>query len=193
MDNFPVPQMDMSQRLQLTKMVKDTNAIDQTNLIRHLKHSNILLEETNRLLDILKKYECPLKDKSLEDARMECAIASNWLFTYYTDIFNRILKSELDISMFHKFIDILKQIEDGTVDQHEASFRVGTILKEIYIDSALKKSEKLDAAAASAESGQNTNDNKLHEPKIMTWNDYKNKKNNNNNNKLFSLKLQKNI
>jgi hypothetical protein len=124
---------------------------------------------------------------------MECAIASNWLFTYYTDIFNRILKSELDISMFHKFIDILKQIEDGTVDQHEASFRVGTILKEIYIDSALKKSEKLDAAAASAESGQNTNDNKLHEPKIMTWNDYKNKKNNNNNNKLFSLKLQKNI
>jgi pyruvate kinase len=36
------------------------------------------------------------------------------------------------------------EIEDGKVDQHEASFKVGKKLKEIYIDSALKKSDKLD-------------------------------------------------
>jgi hypothetical protein len=39
---------------------------------------------------------------------------------------------------------VLKNIEDGGVDQHEASFLVGTLLKELYIDSALKKAEKLD-------------------------------------------------
>ena len=38
-----------------------------------------------------------------------------------------------------------KKIEDGELDQHEGSFMVGSILKELYIDSALKKSEKLDA------------------------------------------------
>jgi hypothetical protein len=31
------------------------------------------------------------------------------------------------------------------MDQHEGSFAIGTLLKELYIDSALKKSEKLDA------------------------------------------------
>jgi hypothetical protein len=44
----------------------------------------------------------------------------------------------------NKFIEILKRIEDGELDQHEGSFAVGTLLKELYIDSALKKSEKLD-------------------------------------------------
>ena len=44
--------------------------------------------------------------------------------------------------------DVLRNIEDGEVDQHEGSFIVGTILKEIYIDSALKKGDKLDAEHA---------------------------------------------
>jgi hypothetical protein len=42
-------------------------------------------------------------------------------------------------------LDILKKIEDGQLDQHEGSFMVGSILKDIYVDSALKKAEKLDA------------------------------------------------
>ena len=33
----------------------------------------------------------------------------------------------------------MKQIEDGKLDQHEASYQVGTILKQIYVDSALQK------------------------------------------------------
>ena len=38
--------------------------------------------------------------------------------------------------MLNNFISCLKEIEDGKVDQNEASVKVGTILKEIYIDSA---------------------------------------------------------
>jgi hypothetical protein len=41
-------------------------------------------------------------------------------------------------------LDVLRQIEDGQLDQHEGSFLVGTLLKELYVDSALKKAEKLD-------------------------------------------------
>ena len=46
--------------------------------------------------------------------------------------------------MLFLFIDTLSQIENGEIDQHEGSFQIGKLLKNIYIDSALKKSEKLD-------------------------------------------------
>jgi hypothetical protein len=38
----------------------------------------------------------------------------------------------------------LKNIETGKTDQHEASFKIGKLLKEMYIDSALKQAEKHD-------------------------------------------------
>ena len=38
----------------------------------------------------------------------------------------------------------MSKIEDGKIDQHEGSYEVGKLLKQIYIDSALKKSEKID-------------------------------------------------
>ena len=50
--------------------------------------------------------------------------------------------------MLFQLISVLKAIEDGKVDQHEGSFEVGKILKKIYIDSALKRSEHLDAEQA---------------------------------------------
>ena len=75
----------------------------------------------------------------------ECVNDCNFLFTYYTDIFNKIRKDEIDIGILNKFLDVLRRIEDGELDQHEGSFMVGTILKDIYVDSALKKAEKLDA------------------------------------------------
>jgi hypothetical protein len=66
-----------------------------------------------------------------------------FLFTNYTDIYNKVKKDEIDLIMLNKFLDVLKRIEDGELDQHEGSFLVGTILKEMYIDSALKKADKL--------------------------------------------------
>ena len=43
-----------------------------------------------------------------------------------------------------RLLNILEKIEQEKVDQHEASVIVGKLLKEIYIDSALAKSKKLD-------------------------------------------------
>ena len=39
----------------------------------------------------------------------------------------------------------MKKIEDGELDQHEGSYLIGTYLKEMYIDSALKTQDKLDS------------------------------------------------
>jgi hypothetical protein len=79
-----------------------------------------------------------------EKIHNESVSECNFLFTYYTDIFNKVRKDEIDINILNKFLDVLKRIEDGELDQHEGSFTVGTLLKELYIDSALKKAEKLD-------------------------------------------------
>jgi hypothetical protein len=81
----------------------------------------------------------------------ECVDECNFLFTYYTDIFNKIRKNEIDIGILNKFLDVLRRIEEGELDQHEGSFLVGSILKELYVDSALKKAEKLDELAEKKE------------------------------------------
>ena len=126
--------MDEKQRLQLSNMIKANNVEDQTELIRKLKHSQILRNEINNM--ILLKAEYRGDDEKIHNESVsEC----NFLFTYYTDIFNKVRKDEIDINILNKFLDILKRIEDGELDQHEGSFAVGTILKELYIDSALKR------------------------------------------------------
>ena len=131
--------MNDSQRLQLQNMIKTNNVADQTELIRNLKHSQILRNEVNNMILIKAKYR-----GDDEKIYQECASESNFLFSHYTDIFNKIRKDELDIGIFNKLIDVLRRIEDEELDQHEGSFLVGTILKELYVDSAIKKGDKLD-------------------------------------------------
>jgi len=155
--------MDESQRLQLQKMIAVNNTEDQTELIRQLKHAEILRSQMNTLLFLKAKYRDDTEKIHLE-AMNDC----NFLFSYYTDIYNKIRKDEMDIKLLNKFLDVLKEIEDGKLTQHEGSFKVGTILKELYVDSALKKAEKLDELAEKVEESK--------KPMIkISWQQYKNK------------------
>jgi hypothetical protein len=133
--------MDDNQRLQLQNMISTNNVENQTELIRKLRHSEILIREINSLLLLKNKYNDTNLDG--EKFQIESMDNCNFLFTYYTDIFNKIKKNEIDLTILNKFLNVLQMIENGDVDQHEGSFMVGTLLKEIYIDSALKKAEKL--------------------------------------------------
>lgn len=132
--------MDDKQRLQLANMIQTNSVEDQTELIRNLKHSQVLRNEINTMILIKAKHR-----NNEEKIAEECINECGFLYTYYTDIFNKVKKDEIDIHILNKFLDVLRQIEDGEVDQHEGSFLVGTLLKELYIDSALKKADKLDA------------------------------------------------
>lgn len=171
-DNIlPIPQFDISQRINLSNIVKENNISDQTELIRELKHSQVLFNESKNMLEILKKYEIPLNKTDLENARMECSIEAPMLFACYTDIFNRILKSEIDMQIFYTFLRVLKDIEDKKVSQHEASVVIGTILKELYIDSALKKSENLDKLYEM--SNPNTETKEPRKTLEISWKDFK--------------------
>jgi hypothetical protein len=132
--------MDDNQRLHLQKMIAANNVEDTTQLIRNLKHSHVLRNDINNLIMLKAKY--------LDDAdtlHMEAAAECNFLFTYYTDIYNKIRKDEIDLAILYKALDVLYDIEEGKIDQHEGAFKFGTLLKQIYVDSALKKAEKLNA------------------------------------------------
>lgn len=138
--------MDNNQRLHLQKMITANNVEDNTDLIRKLKHSHILREDVNNLIMLKAKY----LDES-EKVHLEGMAECNFLFTYYTDLYNKIRKDEIDLNILFKAFDVLRDIEDGKLDQHEGAFEFGTLLKKIYVDSALKKAEKLNAETGEKE------------------------------------------
>ena len=53
-------------------------------------------------------------------------------------------KSEVDLNLLGQFLSILKDIEDGKLDESDGSYKVGSILKKIYIDSAIQKNENME-------------------------------------------------
>ena len=119
--------MDDSQRLHLQKMISANNVEDSTDMIRKLKHSVVLRENVNKLIDLKELY----KDEDDEDVlHIEAMTECNFLFTYYTDIYNKIRKDEIDLKILFDALDVLRDIENGKLDQHEGAFEFGNILKK---------------------------------------------------------------
>ena len=130
------------ERLNLDRLVQEYDADDNTSKIREIKHSKKIREDVERLLNLKKKYSrMELTDKK----KFEQLLIShcNFLWTNYTNIFNRLVKNELNINILNKFLDKLQEIEEGETDQHTASVEIGKILKEMYIDSALRHEKRL--------------------------------------------------
>ena len=124
----------------LDNLLSDTNVEQTTEKIRELRHSSNIKECVTGILNIKKEYSRLSFSQKEEIAKSRFS----FLFIHYENIFNKVLKDEIDISLLFKFISILEKIENGILNQHEASFQVGTILKNIYIDSNNKRNEKLD-------------------------------------------------
>jgi len=133
--------MDDTARLKLQEMIKANNVSDQTETIRSLKHSSTLRENVNTMILLKNKHKNNLIELN-EEASRECY----FLYSNYTDIYNKIKKDEIDLVILFQFLDVLEKIECGELDQHEGSFEVGTLLKKIYVDSALRKADKLNDA-----------------------------------------------
>lgn len=151
--------MNQHDKLLLQELIKTNNVEDQTQSIRNLKHSELIRADIETLLEIMKDSDDP------SEIHIEAMMRCNFIFTYYTDIYNKVRKSEIDLSIFYRFLNVLEKIEKGEVDQHEGSFEVGTLLKELYVDSALKKAEKLDE--------QYKEEKVIVEKKDISWKKYK--------------------
>ena len=156
-----------AQGLDMKSLMESDDYVNNTDRIRELKHSENILEDIGKLCEIRKKH--PHMRMMDEMGYNElCRNTVPFLYNNYTDIFFKVVKDELNMEMMVKFIFILKQIEEGVIDQYDASVKVGTILKEMYVDSAMRRGDNLD---------------KLHEsdaptfvePVKMSWSEFKNK------------------
>ena len=124
--------MDKNERIQLDKMLRANNAEDCTNEIREKKHSKLLKNDVKKMIELKEKYK-RLKNSNKNQYETMLKSQCNFIYEKYTDIFNRINKDEIDLNILWKFLDVLEKIEIGELDQHEGSYAVGTLLKQIYI------------------------------------------------------------
>ena len=133
--------MNPQESLTLQRLIKENDVVDQTENIRKLKHSEDIKRDIIRI-NVLHEKEKQLKinNKSEFDnlLRNECS----FLYNNYTDIFNKLKNEEINVQLLLLFVQKLAAIENGESNQHNASYEIGQILKQIYIDSALKRTEK---------------------------------------------------
>ena len=158
--------MDTLDRLNLNKMIDANNVQDCTNEIREKKHSDLIRQDVSRLVSLKQKYS-RLAQSNPNQFDAMCVSQCSFLFNTYMDIFNKVKKDELNLKILHQFLDVLKKIEDGLLDQHAGAFEIGKLLKALYIDSALVKAERIDK-----KTGNKKTVSKPKEKKI-TWAEYK--------------------
>jgi hypothetical protein len=130
-------------KFQLRQMIQQNNVVDKTDQIRELKHSVEIRKSIETLIRLKTEYADLLKtdkEKFEEMSVREC----RFLFFNYMELYNIILKETMDPSILSTLLDVLGRIESGELDQHEGSFLVGKQLKEIYIDSKLAETKRLD-------------------------------------------------
>lgn len=136
--------LDKQQKLDLQNMINANETEDVTEQIRKNKQSNLIRTDIKQLLFLKQKYTRLAKSNPNEFDKM-CVSQCQFLFNNYTDIFNKIKTDTLNLTIMDKFLNILKRIEDGELDQHEGSYLVGQHLKELYIDSAMRNQQKMEA------------------------------------------------
>ena len=163
------------QRLQLQNMIDTNKGEDNTEMIRTLKQSANIKKDVDTMIELKKEYPTMYEtDKSgFEEL---CMSKCSFLFFNYTDIYNKILKNEINTDTLYSFIGVLKQIEDGELNEHDGSIKVGEILKTLYIDSAMRKSKKLDEENKNQEGKGEDNEKEERVTKTISWAEYKKQK-----------------
>jgi len=154
--------MNTSEKLNLNNLIKEYKCESTTEKIRTLKHSQKIREDVTKMIELKKKYN-RIDNKTLRGmVEKQCS----FLYANYTNIFNKVFKGSIDLNLLNNFLKILKTIENGKCDQHEASYKVGQLLKQIYIDSAVREADIKDKKYKKKEKP-------LKKPKKISWNEYK--------------------
>ena len=147
--------LSSQEKIDLKRLLVENDCEDNTEHIRKVKHSAKIQNDIHQFgylknlffgslpVDISKLSKTESKKKQIDFENMVQANC-NFLYTTYPDIFKRMMKDELDLKIMVRLIEVLKMIEDNKTDQHEASVLFGRVLKEMYIDSAIRHADNLD-------------------------------------------------
>jgi hypothetical protein len=130
--------MDESQRIRLSNLINQYKTEETTDKIRELKHSEHIKNDVKKLMALKRKYP---NIHSKEAYEKEAHQEGSFLFMHYPEIFNRFIADELDLTILSMLLDTLKDIEEDRLDQHEASYKVGQLLKRIYVDKVINEED----------------------------------------------------
>ena len=161
--------MNPQEKIDLRKLVGNMDDYeDNTAGIREMKHSDDIRADIQKIVNLKKTRDPNMSDQAFSEL---CETECSFLFCKYTDIFRRVLRDEINLTIMSTALNVLKKIEDGHIDQQEGSVIVGKLFHEIYVDSALRRSNNLDKAAAAEDATI-----PKYEGKNLSWKEYRNKK-----------------
>jgi hypothetical protein len=164
--------MNTLDKLNLKKLINETECENNTENIRKLKHSSLIREDIVKIQNLKKKH-FRMKISDPEKLDNLCRSQCHFLFNNYTDIYHKVFREEIDLNIMGSLLDVLKKIEDGNVDQHEGSVMVGEILKRLYIDSALKRGNNIEKKNENNIISKEEPEVKYAEGKTISWKQFK--------------------
>lgn len=130
--------MNEDEKMLLQKMIRTNNTEDNTNKIQEAKHSM----KIRRDVSIIQNIKRRTREKDFRKLDNDCRGKCNFLYVNYPNIYNKMLRGEVDIQILYKFLDKLNDIEEGRLSQHEASYEIGMYLRSLYVDKRLNKSSR---------------------------------------------------
>jgi len=161
--------MNPQEKIDLKKLIGNMDDYeDNTAGIREMKHSAAIREDIRKMEELKRTKRSGMTDQAFSEL---CESECIFLFYKYTDIYKRLLKDEINLTIMSTALNVLQKIEEGEIDQQEGSVIVGKLFHEIYVDSALRRSENLDKAAADADTSV-----PKYEGRSISWKEYCKKK-----------------
>ena len=130
-------EIEKTMRQHLDSLMRDEDVADATEQIRNQKNSPKIRGDLERLEQLRREYPRVSPETFRNMALTRCA----FMYEHFPDILFKLIKQEVSVKIVMRFAEILGMIEIGELNQHEASFQVGTILKKIHIDSVLRREE----------------------------------------------------
>ena len=122
--------MDDSQREYLQKYIKENNIEDTTNKIRSEKQSNKLKVDIKKLVELRSLYDSD--QLFISECEKKCRFLKEKQPKLYEKLTTNITKKNITIT--NDMINLLTKIENGIIDQNEASYSFGMLCKKLYID-----------------------------------------------------------
>lgn len=130
--------MNSEQEKVLNRLIEENNVQDNTEKIKTLKHSSKIRNDVAIIQNIKRK----MKTRDFKSLDKEAIHKCSFLYTNYPNIYNKLLKDEINIKILYTFLDELAKIETGSQNQHEASYNIGMLLKSLYVDKKIGNDSK---------------------------------------------------
>ena len=129
--------MNNNEKKKLDQLKKGNEQyFDNTDNLRKLKNSTLIKNDVSIILKHRQHrnyHNKPLNIDLLKDER-------SFLYNNYRSIFDKLVDCyDWDIKILFKFIKKLEDIENSVCNQDEASYEIGTLLKNIYIDPVINE------------------------------------------------------